>query len=128
MSLGFVLSLAAGWLWVRMGMSDREHARFLSCGKDVNRFLKEYGRSVAEAHEQGNLCPLLALYTDDFHAPARGSWRLGPSHSLGYVSRSVLERRGSANGDRKLVEEDLASYLEGIAAIDSVKIKINLIE
>ena len=125
---GLVLGCAVGYVLNTMSQADARHAEFLASGKTVNEFLKSYSRALVGAFENKDTSRLLALYSDDYFSPDRGLWRLKGDLPLGDASLAALEAIDHRGVDRGTLSEELQFYLDGIARIDNVACKINLIE
>jgi hypothetical protein len=127
-SIGLALMLGVAYLRHDMKRRDTEHARFLDCGQSINLFLKNYADEMAEAHLKRDPALVLSSYSQDFRSPHRGRWRLTEELDLGPVARSTLQVEGRDDFDRGALAEELAVYLGGIASVQSIKCKIDLIE
>ena len=127
-AVGLVSILGVAYLWHAMKRMDAEHARFLDCGQSINLFLKHYADELAEAHRRSDAAVVLSSYSEDFHSPNRGRWRLTEEQDLGAAVRSLLRSEGRDDFGRGALAEELAVYLRGIASVQSIKCKVNLIE
>jgi hypothetical protein len=125
---GLALSLGAAYLWHAMKRWDAEHARFLTSGQSINLFFKDYAHDLTEAHRQGKPAIALASYSETFHSPHRGHWRLTEEQDLGGAARSVLRREGDEPADRAALAAELQAYFAGISRIEDLKCKVDLIE
>ena len=120
----------AGALW-RMERTDAEHRRFYEIGERLNGYLAGYADALKQASRSGDVSPLLAFYGDTYSSPGRGRWRLEPDREVGEVG-TVRVLRVVADGDAEVTRNELADelreHLSGIAKVDRVKYKIDLIE
>ena len=123
-----VLILAAlGLLW-RMDAKDREHANFLECGKDVNKFLKKYAAAIRNCGGQRDVQPLLAFYSSSYSAPLRGEWVFQGPEDLGDVLQSRYVNANEADFSRDELKDDLSRYIATSRSVKNVECKINEIE
>lgn len=111
-----------------MAQADKQHKAFCDCGTSIKGFLSSYASAIRSATSSGDVSALRACYADDYSPGIRGHFRFEQPNDLGDVTLSVLTSDGSELPSRDDVVADLQCYLEGIASIDDVKYKINLIE
>ena len=111
-----------------MNRADAEHARFFQTGKSINAFLKEYGQSLRAAIATQNIDPVARHYAADYRSPGRGRWVLGPPAALSGAAVSDLRAEGGVPYTRGDLTAELAAYVAGVAAVEDVIVKIDLIE
>jgi hypothetical protein len=107
---------------------DSAHSKFLDCGQSINLFFKSYAHDLTEAHRLGKPALVLASYSQDFHSPQRGHWRLTGEQDLGAAVRSALRCEGGEDLDRDALAEEFQAYFAGIETIEDLKCKLDLIE
>lgn len=122
-----VAAVIVAALW-RMERTDAEHRRFYETGSRLNGYLADYADALKRASETGDLSPVLGFYSDTYSSPGRGRWRLEPEREVGSVRVSRVVAEGDADSTRDELAEELREHLSGIAAVDRVKCKIDLIE
>jgi len=120
-------AIVAVILW-RMERVDAEHRRFYETGQRLNTYLGGYADALKEAARSGDLAPLLAFYSDSYASPGRGRWRLEPAGKIGGVRRFRVSAHGDDDYGREELAAELRGYLAGMAAVERVKCKIDLIE
>lgn len=121
---GIVAAIGVAWALHAMGETDKQHARFLECGKGVNAFLKEYSSAL----HAGNVDALSRFYLTAYQSPGRGQWTLVPEDKSGDARLATLVSVGSEDFDVTALTGELESYIADLQSIDRVKCKINLIE
>jgi hypothetical protein len=129
--LGGCLLLAAAGVTValwRMDRTDAEHRRFYETGARLNGYLADYADALKRAVESGDPSPVLAFYSDAYASPGRGRWRLVPDREVGGVQVLQAVADGEGDSTRDELTAELRDFLSGIALVDRVKCKIDLIE
>ncbi|MDA8018885.1 MAG: VCBS repeat-containing protein [Thermoanaerobaculia bacterium] len=126
-----VVAAVVAFIAHRSNRWSRQHAEFSAAGKTINDFLKDYASAVAS----GDPARVLEHYSEDFATPQGRAWRLQATGLgvSGDVEGAGIEYRPLETGsfgppDRSGLTVRWAEYFEGLAAIDSVQCKINLIE
>ena len=129
MLIGIALLVVStlGLLW-RMDAQDREHAKFLECGKDVNKFLKKYAAAIRNCGGQRDVQPLLAFYSSSYSAPQRGDWVFQGPEDLGDVLQSRYVNVNKADYSIDELKEDLSRYIATSRSIENVECKIGEFE
>ena len=112
----------------QMRLADEHHARFLDCGKTINNFLATFATTLKDAHQANDPAAVLAMYAEQYSSPDRGRWALGKGQDIGDVVLLTLLKHGSNRADKSALRSEWAEYFAGLATIDRVKCKINLIE
>jgi hypothetical protein len=126
--VALVSSLGLAYLWHAMRSWDAEHARFLDAGQGINLFFTNYAHDLAEAHRRGNPELVLSSYSQGYRSPRRGHWRLMEEQDLGAAVRSSLRSEGYEDFDRAALAGEIHAYFAGIASIEDVRCKIDLVE
>jgi hypothetical protein len=111
-----------------MGRRDAKHARFYNTGKSINSFLTEYSRAVREAFQKRNAAAVAVLYSDNYFSPGRGRWESKQDQSEGDVWVFRLAAQGQEDFSKNNLRDEISRYVSGIASIDDVKCKIDMIE
>jgi hypothetical protein len=125
---GAVVALVIVAALVYMAREDARHAQFYQTGKSINGFLSDYAHALRGAFEHRDPAAVSALYAAGYHSPGRGRWALRREQDAGDVAVYRLRAEGSQPFGRADLEGELADYLAGLAAVDDVKCKIDLIE
>ncbi|MDA1013418.1 MAG: hypothetical protein O3A00_03070 [Planctomycetota bacterium] len=120
--------IGAAFALQKMKEFDAQHAEFLSSGKTVNNFLKDYASSVSDAFKTGSPDAILAHYSEGFASPERGSWQFDAGRDIGDVDYFTLEKHGSEAFDRTQLGSEFSTYLKNMSSVDAVVCKINLVE
>src|ERR1051325_4091244 len=120
-------SLIAAMLYV-MDRRDKEHAKFFNTGKAVNVFLGNYTRALRESIDKKDPAPVMSLYSDRFWSPGRGRWELGSAKYENDVSVSRVVINRQQDFDKQALRGEVVNYLAGIASIDNIWTKIDMIE
>jgi hypothetical protein len=127
-----VLGALAGAVWLALLLyfrhEDERHTRYAQTGRLVNAFLGLYGQGLQEAFLRKDVAAVARFYSERYHSPGRGHWESVPDGTEATVALTRLEARGGQDYDKAAVTRALRAYLEGIARIDEVAFKINLIE
>ena len=124
--LGLGLGIALVFNW--MARSEAEHQRFYETGKMINSFLSEYGQALKISQSEGDLAALSRMYAADYATPGRGQWMLEAGQNIRDVATFELVEKGTQHYGKTDLLGEIAQYLVGLAAIDRVKIKIDLID
>ena len=130
-SFGVILALLAGWVALSlhlMARKDAEHARFHAIGSSINSFLGDYCGAIELAFSRGDVAPVLALYSEGYASPDRGSWTWLETTREPEVSMQSRTAAGHQQFGRSDLERELAQYLADLTAIDRTICKIDLIE
>lgn len=126
-----LLALAAGafhtWRLI-FARLDRQHARFYQAGQSIGAFLADYCQGLREAAGRGEMDPVMALYSERYATPGRGTWGWGEATVHGGVVVQHLEGTGEESFGRSRLGAELARYLGELSAIEGARCKIGLIE
>ena len=111
-----------------MARKDKEHDRFFNTGKSVNTFLSNYKHGLEEAFKKKDTSEVTHFYSDLYSSPGRGHWVLKPEREESDVTSLVMKTEGRKDYTKADMETEVSSYLKGLASIDDVKLKIDMIE
>lgn len=111
-----------------MALKDKEHARFYNTGKSVNQYLGNYKHALEEAFKHGDVSEVMTFYSEHYTSPARGHWKLEPSRNESGIASFKLVGQGGKDYTKQDVHDELAEYLRGLASVDDIKLKIDMIE
>jgi hypothetical protein len=126
--LGVVAAIAVLLVLYVMARKDKEHERFYNTGKSVNTFLASYKHGLEEAYKKKDATEVLHFYSSHYASPERGRWVLNQDHREGDVSCLKMEQDGEKDYTIADLREELEDYLNGLASMDDVKFKIDMIE
>jgi len=110
-----------------MARKDKEHERFYKTGKSVNQFLANYKHGLEEAFKKKDAAEITQFYSEHYAAPGRGRWVLKPDQDEGDVTCFTLKADGQDYTKYDLKNE-FNDYLKGLASIQDIKFKIDMIE
>jgi hypothetical protein len=111
-----------------MARKDAEHAKFYNTGKSVNGFLSDYNHALKEAFEKKDASPVLRFYSDRYASPGRGRWTLKPAGGESDVAIARLRVEGNQHYRKADLQNEIREYVDGLAAIDDIKFKIDMIQ
>jgi len=111
-----------------MARKDAEHAKFYNTGKSVNSFLSDYNHALKEAFEKKDASPVLRFYSDRYASPGRGRWTLKPDGAESDVAIARLRVEGNQDYRKADLQNEIREYVGGMAAIDDIKFKIDMIQ
>ncbi len=112
-----------------MARKDKEHERFFSTGKSVNQFLASYKHGLEEAFKKKDPAELMQFYSTHYASAQRGRWEKRSDPDAGDISCFVLEaKEPKKDFTRADLQDELKTYLDGLASIDDIKLKIDMIE
>jgi hypothetical protein len=123
-TIGVALAIA---LYV-MARKDAQHARFYNTGKAVNNFLSSYNHALKDAFEKKDTSELEGFYSERYFSPGRGRWELKRDEDAGDVACYRLAPEGQFDYRKTDVRDEVARYLRGLASIEDIKFKIDMIE
>jgi hypothetical protein len=111
-----------------MAHKDAEHAKFYNTGKSVNGFLSDYNHALKEAFEKKDASPVLRFYSDRYASPGRGRWTLKPDGGESDVAIARVRVEGNQDYRKADLQNEIREYVDGLAAIDDIKFKIDMIQ
>ena len=123
-TIGAAVALA---LYV-MARQDARHARFFNTGKAVNKFLSDYNHALKDAFEKKTTSELAEFYSDSYFSPGRGRWVMKRQKDAGDVACYRLAAEGEYDYGKTDVRNEIAGYMRGLASIEDIKFKIDMIE
>ena len=111
-----------------MARKDAQHARFYNTGKAVNKLLSDYNHALKDDFENKTTSQLAQFYSDSYLSPGRGKWAMKRDKDAGDVACYSLAREGQNDYNKNDVRDEIARYLRGLASIEDIKFKIDMIE
>jgi len=117
-----------GALMHTMRQWDVQHTKFLSSGKTINDFLKEFAGTVGEAFQDQHSDKVVQHYSQRYASPQRGTWALDQGQDIGDADFFQLVAGDQLDYGRDDIGRELQGYFADIQSVDRVKCKINLIE
>ena len=127
-TLGLITGVGIGIALYVMARKDAQHARFLNTGKAVNKFLSDYNHALKEAFDKKDASEVISFYSDSFSSAGRGKWVMEQDKNESDVACYRLVAEGQNDYNRADVREEIARYLQGLASIEDIKFKIDIIE
>jgi hypothetical protein len=122
-----VCVVAALTLYV-MARKDKMHARFYNTGKSINKLLSDYNHALKDAFNKKDTAQLIRFYSDSYSSPARGRWVTRRDNDESDVACYRLIAEGADDYDKTDLRDELAGYFAGLASIEDIKLKIDMIE
>src|SRR2546426_972891 len=127
--LGSVLAAAIIALSLfAMARKDKEHERFFNTGKSVNQFLANYKHGLEEAFKEKDASKITQFYSEAYASAGRGRWVLEADHDEGDVACFVLKADGRNDYTKADLKDEFSTYLNGLASVQDIKFKIDMIE
>jgi hypothetical protein len=126
--LSLLVCVAAALTLYVMARKDKTHARFYNTGKSINKLLSDYNHALKEAFDKRDTAVLIRFYSDSYSSPARGRWVTRRDNDESDVACYRLIAEGHDDYDKMNLRDELASYLAGLASIEDIKLKIDMIE
>jgi hypothetical protein len=111
-----------------MARKDKEHERFFNTGKSVNQFLASYKHGLEEAFKKKDTTELMQFYSERYASAGRGRWVLQPDQEAGDVTCFALRAEGSKDYTRGDLQDEFKNYLNGLASVQDIKFKIDMID
>lgn len=111
-----------------MARKDKEHDRFFNTGKSVNQFLSNYKHALEESFKRRDASEVAHLYSGRYSSPQRGRWVLKPDREEGDVACESLKAEGAKDFTKADLEAEVNDYLNGLASVEDIKFKIDMIE
>ncbi len=111
-----------------MARKDKEHERFYNTGKSVNHFLATYKHGLEEAFKKKDVSEITRFFSSRYASPGRGRWVLKPDQNASDVACLVLTADGRKDYAKADLEDEFKSYLDGLASVQDIKFKIDMIE
>src|SRR6267142_3078339 len=111
-----------------MARKDKEHERFFNTGKSVNVFLATYKHGLEEAFKNQDVAEITQFYSEHYASTGRGQWVLKPDQDAGDVTCFVLKADGSKAYTKADLQDEFKTYLNGLASVQDIKLKIDMIE
>jgi len=128
MFLSAAMGVAIAIALYAMARKDEQHARFYNTGKAVNNFLSSYNHALKDAFEKKDTSEMEGFYSERYVSPGRGRWELKREEDAGDVTCYRLAPEGQYDYRKTDVRDELARYLRGLASIEDIKFKIDMIE
>jgi hypothetical protein len=111
-----------------LARKDKEHTRFYNTGKSINAFLGSYKHGLEEAFHKRDASEILRFYSERYASLGRGRWVLRPDTTEGDVTCLKVRVDGDKDYTKAELRDEFDDYLNGLATVDDVKFKIDLIE
>src|SRR5260370_416077 len=111
-----------------MARQDAQHARFYNTGKAVNKFLSDYNHALKNAFEKKKTSEIAEFYSERYFSPGRGKWVMKREKDAGGVACYKLTAEGQNDYGKNDVRDEIAGYMLGLASIEDIKFKIDMIE
>ena len=111
-----------------MARKDAQHNRFYNTGKAVNKFLSDYNHALKDSFDKKNSSEISGFYSDSYFSPGRGRWGLKREKDAGDVACYKLAAEQENDYGKADVQDEIDRYLSGLASIEDIKFKIDMIE
>src|SRR5260370_39555035 len=111
-----------------MARKDKDKELFYNPGKSVNQFLATYKHGLEEAFKLKDVSEITRFFSSRYASPGRGRGVLMPDQNVSDVACLVLTAAGRKDYAKAGLEDEFKSYLDGLASVQDIKFKIDMIE